>query len=71
MGQFTNLTVCTCGVQVCSSRVDSLGEDNLRCEAKLGQLEVCKSEIGRLAEVVQERFSQVTSSLMVLFILFR
>ena len=40
-------------------RLDNLGEVNSSCKEKLGELEVCKSEIGRLADVVEKRFSQV------------
>ena len=32
---------------------------NSSCREKLGELEVCKSEIGRLADVVEKRFTQV------------
>ena len=45
--------------KVCSMRLDNLGEVNSSCKEKLGELEVCKSEIGRLADVVEKRFSQV------------
>ena len=40
-------------------RLENLGEVNSSCKEKLGELEVCKSEIGRLADVVEKRFSQV------------
>ena len=40
-------------------RLANLGEVNSSCKEKLGELEVCKSEIGRLADVVEKRFSQV------------
>ena len=43
---------------MCSKRLENLGEVNLSCREKLGELEVCKSEIGRLADVVEKRFSQ-------------
>ena len=46
-------------VKVCSMRLENLGEVNANCKEKLGELEVCKSEIGRLADVVEKRFSQV------------
>ena len=46
-------------VKVCSMRLENLGEVNSSCKEKLGELEVCKSEIGRLADVVEKRFSQV------------
>ena len=46
-------------LKVCSTRLENLGEVNSRCKEKLGELEVCKSEIGRLADVVEKRFSQV------------
>ena len=46
-------------VKVCSMRLENLGEENSSCREKLGELEVCKSEIGRLADVVEKRFSQV------------
>ena len=45
--------------KVCSMRLENLGEVNSSCKEKLGELEVCKSEIGRLADVVEKRFSQV------------
>ena len=32
---------------------------NSSCREKLGELQICKSEIGRLAVVVEERFSRV------------
>ena len=32
---------------------------NSGCREKLGELQICKSEIGRLAAVVEERFSRV------------
>ena len=44
---------------MCSTRLENLGEVNSSCKEKLGELEVCKSEIGRLADVVEKRFSQV------------
>ena len=40
-------------------RLENLGDVNSSCKEKLGELEVCKSEIGRLADVVEKRFSQV------------
>ena len=40
-------------------RLENLGEVNSSCKEKLSELEVCKSEIGRLADVVEKRFSQV------------
>ena len=46
-------------LKVCSMRLENLGEVNSSCKEKLGELEVCKSEIGRLADVVEKRFSQV------------
>ena len=46
-------------LKVCSTRLENLGEVNSSCKEKLGELEVCKSEIGRLADVVEKRFSQV------------
>merc|ERR1719220_1409884 len=46
-------------LEVCSMRLENLGEVNSSCKEKLGELEVCKSEIGRLADVVEKRFSQV------------
>ena len=45
--------------KVCSTRLENLSEVNSSCKEKLGELEVCKSEIGRLADVVEKRFSQV------------
>ena len=48
--------------KVCSMRLENLGEVNSSCKEKLGELEVCKSEIGRLADVVEKRFSQVGDS---------
>ena len=47
---------------MCSTRLENLGEVNSSCKEKLGELEVCKSEIGRLADVVEKRFSQVGDS---------
>ena len=44
---------------MCSTRLENLGEVNSSCREKLGELEVCKSEIGRLADVVEKRFTQV------------
>ena len=43
-------------------RLENLGEVNSSCKEKLSELEVCKSEIGRLADVVEKRFSQVGDS---------
>ena len=48
---------------MCSKRLENLGEVNLSCREKLGELEVCKSEIGRLADVVEKRFSQVANGI--------
>ena len=45
-------------------RLENLGEVNSSCKEKLGELEVCKSEIGRLADVVEKRFSQVEVKLV-------
>ena len=57
--------------QVCSMRLENLGEVNSSCKEKLGELEVCKSEIGRLADVVEKRFSQVwEGSVFFRFLLF-
>ena len=51
-------------VKVCSMRLENLGEVNSSCKEKLGELEVCKSEIGRLADVVEKRFSQVEDKMV-------
>ena len=48
---------------MCSKRLENLGEVNSSCREKLGELEVCKSEIGRLADVVEKRFSQVVDGI--------
>ena len=45
-------------------RLENLGEVNSSCRVKLGALEVCKSEIGRLADVVEKRFSQVEDKMI-------
>ena len=50
--------------KVCSMRLENLGEVNSSCKEKLGELEVCKSEIGRLADVVEKRFSQVKDKIV-------
>ena len=50
-------------------RLENLGEVNSSCKEKLGELEVCKSEIGRLADVVEKRFSQVGDMSVFLFFL--
>ena len=55
---------------MCSTRLENLGEVNSSCREKLGELEVCKSEIGRLADVVEKRFTQVEDDTLCLEVLF-
>ena len=52
---------------MCSTRLENLGEVNSSCREKLGELEVCKSEIGRLADVVEKRFTQVEDDMTHVF----
>ena len=52
---------------MCSTRLENLGEVNSSCREKLGELEVCKSEIGRLADVVEKRFTQVEDDTHIVF----
>ena len=54
---------------MCSTRLENLGEVNSSCREKLGELEVCKSEIGRLADVVEKRFTQVEDDTLCLEVL--
>jgi len=45
----------------CKTDLSGLQKVNSNCKAKIGELNICKSEISKLAKIVEDRLSQVKS----------
>ena len=48
-------------VTSCKNKLSDLQTVNKNCKAKIGELNICKNEISKLAKIVEDRLSQVKS----------